>query len=152
MGTQTDGATLPYLVIEFHISPDYSHLRSLSARRARLPYLKLDHLIRRHAVPIPHLLCRLLPGHRHAILVPRTTRTSSPTIGERIGERQVFGQEAQLPQDCPLVPGNVFVVEPVSADVDDRCKGDLGLDVGGRDTGQAASTSATALTRCRQGA
>ena len=41
---------------------------------------------------------------------------------------------AELAQRRALVPGNVLMVQPVAADVDDGDKWDLGLAVRGRDT------------------
>lgn len=44
-------------------------------------------------------------------------------------ERQVFRQKDKLSQNSPLVPGNVFMVEPVPTNIYNGGEGDFGLDV-----------------------
>lgn len=65
--------------------------------------------IRRHRVPIPQLPRRLDPENRDLVLEP-TAISRDAAVGERMRIRQVLGQQAQLPQYGPLVPGDVLVV------------------------------------------
>jgi hypothetical protein len=119
------------------------HVSCSSNLSLNLPNPILTHRIRRHRVPVPHLLRHLHPQHRHAVL-NRPARPRDAAIGEGVGVRKVLRQQAQLPQHGALVPADVLVVEPVAADVDDACEGYLDFFVGWGDTGDAVFGSETA--------
>lgn len=58
-------------------------------------------------------------------------------VGEWIRVREVFRHEPQLDEDGCLIPGDVFVVQTIAADVDHRCKGDADRFAGWGDSGES---------------
>jgi hypothetical protein len=68
-----------------------------------LPNGILEHPIRRHRLPVPQLIRRLNPKDRYTVFRFRTLG-QSVTRRQRMREREVLWQQAQLAESCALIP------------------------------------------------
>ena len=98
-----------------------------------LPNLISKHLVRRHPMSVLHLHSRVPTSNRYTIL---KACLRSATIRKSKREWQILRQQAQLTEESSLIPGDVFVIEAVSSDIDYRSERDFGFYVGRRYTRQ----------------
>lgn len=82
-----------------------------------LSNLVFEHFVRGPTVPVPHFVCCFYTRNWHTVFYLTSSCWATP-LWQRIWEREVLGQQSKLPQHATLVPGDVLVIQSITADID----------------------------------